>query len=509
MKGKEYPYLETERFDSFHELLMSCYKEKSESAAVRFFQGTELVEISYGRFIEEISSIYLFYRRLGIRGQHIGIVLENRYEYLTLYLATVFDNVIIPLDKELDDESMALYFNQFDTEFVFYSDRTKEKVLRAAEKQPVSLYNVDEVYRKMTESHSGQSTVDFFEETGNTDKDRFAILALTSGTDGKAKGVMLSQYNVLQSIQGGLQNDRMGDPTYSILPMNYTYGMNSVILATFYNKTTVCLNLDPKYFLRELKAFNPCFMGAVPSVIEMLYDTVLRKYGIANGSNPLCSNSIRIVNGGAPLSDSYIEGFAQWGIKILNGYGLTEMAPLVAVNREFNIVPGSSGTVIRQVDVKIAPDGEILVKGPNLMLGYYKDEEATKQCMENGYLKTGDIGRLMGRQLFISGRKKNLLVLENGQKIVPEVIEGKINQLQYVKESLVLVRKVRGKNLIITALICPSDLCPPEEFEVRISEDIRKINTLLPSCMRVECYERVEEGFRKNAAGKIRRNEYF
>lgn len=556
MKSRDYPYLNTAIYDNFYELLKARYEESREVTAISFFRQKELCEISYGRLIQEISSVFMQLQKMGICNQHIGLFLENRYEYLVIYLACIFGNVAVPLDKEMDVETLAQCMQQFDVKVVFCSDKTKEKVDEAAgllqAQQEVQIQqhswtcvllpiNVDEQYKTLIaacgaleQEKQDKQVPAFFAQIADTDKDRFAVLASTSGTDGKLKGVMLSQYNIITNIRGTLENNVLGNPTFAFLPMNHTYGMNPCILATFYNGTTVCLSSGMKYFSRDLKAFNPDFFGAVPMVIESIYENILKeakrqkkdkKLQVAIRlsqflrffhidirhrlfGNLLCSNLTKIVNGGAPLNPYYVKKFDEIGIKILNGYGLTECSPTVAVSREFNNVLGSAGTIMKHIDVKIAKDGEILVSGPNVMLGYYKDEEATRACMQDGYLRTGDIGYTLGRVLFVTGRKKNLIVLENGKKAAPEMIEEKLNVLPYVSDSLVVARKVNHRNMVITALIRFAPEWEENEAEALLKEDIRKVNQCLPSYMSMEDYEIMKEDFVKTGTMKIKRNLY-
>lgn len=546
MKSKDYPYLDTVIYDNFHELLKARYVESADTIAIKYFGQKEIEEITYKRFVEEISAVFSFYSSLdtpirnstlegGSGKRHIAIYSENRYEYLVVYLAGIFQDIMVPLDKEMDSETLFQSVKQFDIDLVICTDKTKDKV-EAAGLSKDQMINLDVTYEQMIACGNCEKCVErFFENTEDTDKDTFAVLALTSGTDGRMKGVKLTQYNIITNIRGTLENNILGNPTFAFLPMNHTYGMNPCILATFYNGTTVCLNLNMKYFMRDLKAFNPDFFGAVPMVIETIYDTILReakkhdqdrKLKVAiRASNILrlfhidirrrlfgdllCSNLTKIVNGGAPLSAYYVKKFDEIGIKILNGYGLTECAPTVAVSREWNNVPGSAGTIMKHIDVKIAEDGEILVSGPNVMLGYYKDEEATRECMtEDGYIKTGDIGYTIGRVIFVTGRKKNLIVLENGKKVAPEVIEEKLNVLPYIKDSLIVSRKANNKNIIVTALVRFIDDDNQSEYEKLLKVDIKDINSRIPSYMAVGDYEIMEEDFAKTGTMKIKRKLY-
>lgn len=574
----DYPYLDTVIYDNFYEMLKGRYESCGNKPAIRYQVKGEIISISYGEMTERVAGAYAYLRKLGERGLHIGIVSENRYEYIILYLAAVMHDVIIPLDKEMDTETLAGCIDRFDVDVLFYTNKTKGKV--ELPDSSCQLRNLDEVFGKICAELQGEAPYlgetpelrieaeihdqriqDFFRKVADTDNDRFAVLASTSGTDGEMKGVMLSQYNVITNIRGTLENNVLKNPTLAFLPMNHTYGFNPCILATLYNGTTVCLNLNMKHLMRDIKTFDPYFFGAVPMVIEGMYENILREVKRQNKEKAF-TRMIRIsqfflrwridlrhlffgkiinpnlrlvVNGGAPLNRDYVRKFGELGITILNGYGLTECSPTIAVSRVRNNVPGSSGTIMKHIDVKIAEDGEILVKGPNVMLGYYKNEEATAACMRDGYYATGDIGYTEGKVIYVTGRKKNLIILENGKNVPPEYLEDMINGLPYVKESLIVPKRAGGRNRILLAKIVPVEDVTDDikdemnqtedkdteqtgaqgqdkvfaQLEERLKQDIREINESLPSYMRIEDYEIMREEFEKNSSKKIKRNLYM
>ncbi|MCR4691123.1 MAG: AMP-binding protein [Lachnospiraceae bacterium] len=532
----DYPYLDTVIYDNFYEMLKGRYETKAETTAIRFREKEQIRDISYAEMIKETALIGLFYKEKGMEGKHIGIFSENRYEYITIYLATVMKNVIVPLDKEMTAQNLSQCVRDFDIDCLFVTDETKQKIQGDGFAKPDDLmvYNIDdESFRRLTRGGSadGEKCIqDFFEYVKDTDKDRFAVLASTSGTDGKMKGVMLSQYNVITNIRGTLENNVLKNPTFAFLPMNHTYGFNPCMLATLYNGTTLCLNLKMKYLLRDLRIFDPFFFGAVPMVIEGMYDGIIREVKRQNKEKTfnrairicsffrkfkidlrhvffgklLCKNLRLVVNGGAPLNAEYVKKFDEIGITILNGYGLTECSPTIAVSRTGNNVVGSAGTIMKNIEVKIAEDGEILVKGPCVMLGYYKNEEATKAVMRDGYLATGDIGRTEGKVIFVTGRKKNLIILENGKNVPPELLESRINSIPYVKESIVTARKVNGRSNILYAIIV---LHEPEK-ESALQDDIAAVNKDLPSYMQIIDFEVSKCELQKNSSKKIIRSAY-
>ena len=532
----DYPYLDTVIYDNFYELLKGRYETKAKTTAIRFMDKEQITDISYEEMIKETSLIGLYFKKQGIEGKHIGIFSENRYEYITIYMATVMKNVIVPLDKEMTSKNLSDCVKNFDVDYLFVTDETKQKTENDEFSKPENLkiLNIDdEDFKKVFKDESADKEKcieEFFEYVKDTDKDRFAVLASTSGTDGAMKGVMLSQYNVITNIRGTLENNVLKNPTFAFLPMNHTYGFNPCILATIYNGTTLCLNLKTKYLLRDLRTFNPFFFGAVPMVIEGMYDSIIREVKKQNKEKTfnraikickffrkfgidlrhlffgklICKNLRLVVNGGAALNADYVKKYDEIGITILNGYGLTECSPTIAVSRTGNNVVGSAGTIMKNIDVKIAEDGEILVKGPCVMLGYYKNEEATKAIMRDGYLATGDIGHTDGKVIFVTGRKKNLIILENGKNVPPELLESKINSIPYVKESIVVSRKVNDRSNILYAIIVLHD----EEKEEFLKDDIASINKDLPSYMQITDFEVSKEELQKNSSKKIIRSVY-
>ena len=521
---KNINYYNTVKYDNFNKMIEAMNVSYSETIAIKYFEKNKIKEMSYSEVVEKISSIYNYLKINKIDNKNIGIMSENRYEYITIYLASVFNNVICPIDKELTDETLKKLIDKYDIEVLFYTNKMKDK-LSLINKREKRLINIDEEYSKITNK---KYDVDkFLKDTKNIDKNKFSVLAFTSGTTDEMKGVMLSQYNILSNLRAAVENNNLKNPTLSVLPMNHTYGFNPGVLNTLYNGTTLCLNLDLKHIVRDLKVFDPYFIAVVPMMVEGIYKNIIatakrtKKYNLLKVmikiSNLLLKIKIDLrkvffgnilnkrltlmVSGGASLNPIYIEKFEELGIKILNGYGLTECSPLVAVNREINNIPGSVGTIIKDDKVKIEKDGEILVKGPNIMLGYYKDENATKKAIVDGYFKTGDFGYKKDNILYITGRKKNLIILENGKNFSPELIEEKLLKLDYIKECLVTTKRKNKISIIIAKIYM-------EESSPKLDEDIKKINETLPNYMQIDEYEIMETEFEKNSSKKIIRSKY-
>lgn len=516
---KNIPYYTPEVYNNFYEMLTGLYIKYPKRTAVQFVKNNHLIKFSYSELIEEISCIYGYYCNNQIAGQNIGIISENRYEYITIYLASVFANVIAPIDKENNSELLELTVNKFDISILFYTNKTAKLVNSI--NTNARLINIDDFYSEIIKEK--YSVEEFYWNTRKTKSNRFCTLAFTSGTTGDIKGVMLSQHNILSNLKGALENNRLHRRTLLVLPMNHTYAFNPGVLTALYNAATISLNMDLKYFSRDMKYYNPGYIGAVPMIVEGIYNTIIRE-AKRTGKEKLLNRMIKIskffskfgidlrhiffgklinkglrviVSGGATLNPYYVEKFDELGIKVLNGYGLTECAPLISVNREVNNVNGSVGTIIKDDEIRISAEGEILVKGPNVMLGYYKDKEATNECIEDGFFKTGDLGYVENNILYITGRKKNLIILGNGKNFSPEPVENKLLELEYIKECIVTTRNER-----VIALIYP------EGNIDTINEDIKAINASLPSYMSIEDYEIVTEEFKKNSNKKIMRNNY-
>ena len=522
-----YPYLETVVYHNFYEMLKGVYDKTPDEIALRFREKEEIIDISYTRLVEEVGSVYGFLKNKKMQGRIIGIVSENRYEYIPLYLGTSFENVIAPIDKESVPEDFGKQIRDFDVEMIFYTEKTRHLVEQFEYDDKIVCINIDDDYKEITTKKPVIS--DFFEQVKDVDSDKLSVLAFTSGTTGALKGAMLSQRNVTATLRGALQNNVLKSPSLAVLPMNHTYGFNPGILCTLYNGGTLCLTMNIKHFQRDLKEYNPYFVSLVPMVVEGMYNKIwaeakrmgkdkllrrmiklsnfllkfkidIRKKAFGNLLNPEL-NFISFC--GAHLNPAYVDRYRELGIYLLNGYGLTECAPLVCINREFDMDVNSVGTVTKEVDAKIAEDGEILIKGPNVMLGYYKNPEATKETMTDGYFKTGDYGYLVERRLYVTGRKKNLIILDNGKNVSPEVLEAKLNALDWVKECLVIVGKVQNRR-VLKALIY-SEESPSEE---RIRKDIEAINGSVPEYMQILDYKMMDTEFEKNSTKKILRNRY-
>lgn len=520
-------------YENFYELLKGLYDNYSERTAFRFRKNGKETSVTYDSLIRQVCDLYYFYQKNDIQNCNIGILSENRYEYVTIYLSGVFQNVVAPVDRELSADELAYLIEKFDIKVIFYTDKTKEKLDCLSDKgigrDTLRRINIDESYQTIRQDHYDPDL--FFRDTEHTDSDKFSVLSFTSGTTGAIKGAMLSQRNIVSNLRAPLLYMHLESPMLQLLPMNHMYGLHPDLLSPLYNGDTVCLNMALKDIAKDFKYYDPYYIGVVPMMLEGIYKNIIREarsrnqekrfYRLIKISNWLRKRRIDIrrilfqnlinkrlriiVCGGAPLDPVYVDKFDEIGLTVLNGYGMTECSPLISVNRDRNNIRGSAGAVIHGTDVRIAGDGEILVKGQNVMSGYYHDKEETDRSFTNGYYKTGDLGYLEDGILYVTGRKKNLIILKNGKNFSPEAIEQKLLRLPYIKECLVTA-ETRGSIDAVTAKILLTDGVDKEDAAGRLKEDLDAINQSLPAYMRIDDYDLVSEAFEKTSTNKIKRD---
>ncbi|CAK7065839.1 MAG: 2-succinylbenzoate--CoA ligase [Desulfovibrio sp.] len=382
-------------------------------------------------------------------------------------------------------------------------------------------------------------------EQREIDENAMSALLYTSGTTGKSKGVMLTQKNILSASEGGLSLLDLGQVCMSVLPVHHSFESTHGITMMIQNGTTICVNDSLRHFMQNLQLFKPDTLCLVPLFVEMMHRKIwqnaerdgqadalrglLRKSNeelrrgednrgkyFKNIHDAFGGNLKLIICGGAPLSARLMREFREFGILLLNGYGITECAPLVSVNKNRYYCDGAVGIPIACCDVKVENadedgDGEIWVKGPNVMLGYYKNEEGTKEVMKDGWFNTGDIGRINGGGfLHITGRKKNLIVLSNGKNIYPEEIEEYLMRIPYIKEVVVYAPLTDGLN---ETELCAEIFVAEEysagrsarEIEENLEKDISAVNKTLPTYKHIGRFHVRGREFEKTTKKSIKR----
>lgn len=527
------------------------FKENGETQRVTFHEFWEMVR-AFG------SGLYQY----GLNGKNIAVVGDTHPSWTAAFIATVSTGgVIVPLDKELDSDQMVEFMKIAECNVLVYTASMNSKIEAIREELsfldyliPVSTENSDEkILPFQTVTASGQEAM----ESGSTafadyemNMDALSVILFTSGTSGTSKGVMLSQGNLVAAINAScntMQHDR-DDSLVSVLPIHHTYELTCGQFAASNLGITSYICDGLRYATRNFKDFKPTMLILVPLFLETVHKRIweeLKRKGMTKkvrAAMALSDSMLKmgidmrpkmfsqitaafggnlksIVCGGAPIDPKIIRDFYSFGITVLQGYGITECAPLVAVNRAGRVKFNTVGQPVPNCEVKIDPlpesangEGEILVKGDNVMLGYYKNEEANRAAFtDDGWFHTGDVGT-MDKQgyITITGRLKNIIIASNGKNIYPEELEEKLNRISAVRECVVVGREEASGEVVITAVIVPNyEVLGEGTTDTAVSfilkEAIAQINRSLPSYKHINRFEVRHEDFEKTLTKKIKR----
>lgn len=480
---------------------------------------------------------------LGLLSGRVALLGETSVKWIAAYFAQVCGGgVIIPVDRDLPDTEIANILNDSGAQAVIFSaDYTDTVAAIAPQLQSVRYFipmdgepDIPGAYPYGRLVEAGEETAGrYFERT--TDPHEVAAILYTSGTTGTAKGVMLSQENITASASNALKLIDIGKTCLSVLPIHHTYEFTHGVIMMFINGTTICISDSLRYFTANLQLFQPDTLLLVPLFVKMLYSyiwTQAEKDGRKEEAERLLAAGDRegvyalvrgcvggklrvIVSGGAPLAAWYPKAFDEMGFDFLEGYGITECAPLVSVNPNRCKAYTSVGLPVPCSSVRIEEvqdgEGEICVKGPNVMIGYYKNPEATCEAIVDGWFHTGDLGRMDdGGYLHITGRKKDLIVLQNGKNVHPEEIEEYLGALPLVTEAVVWApMDERGAQKALEAEIYVGDAAPADmpEAEIRAQLDaqIREMNHTIPGYKQVVRFRIRKEPFEKTTKKSIKR----
>ena len=511
----------------------------------------------------------------GITGRHIAVYGETSIEWITVYLAiTTGIDVCVPIDRELPVETVVTQINFSDAEVIFTSGKSLKKLRKALSECPkVSLIvimreNGELAPEKITEDNPLPENIWGVEvaymkdmiarglelERKNgwkevlpvIDPDATCLIIFTSGTTGANKGVMLSNRNIMGTLRGCARLLHFPGTSISVLPVNHSYELHAHLMSCIYCGTTVVINDDLKHLLKNLELYGPEMSCMVPMMLDLIarkirneivrngqqkrferavkVSNILRKFRIdlrkrffKELREPLGGNLDMIICGGAPLSQDTVDFFDNIGVRVYNGYGITECAPVVAVNPVKRPRKLSVGHVLPTTDVRVAdPDedgnGEIQFRGDMVMQGYYKDEESTKAVFtEDGWFRTGDVGYIdKDGYLYLCGRLKNLIILPNGKNVFPEEVEEALHErMDYIKECVVFADKDNTGIYAIFYLdrdfVRERGLDTLEQQKEFMRADIRKFNSEMPGFKRLTDYEMTDREFEKSTTKKIQR----
>ena len=569
--NKNYPIYKTTFIDDMRSLVEEAAQNFSDSTAISYkekYWDKEVRKVSFTQWRDDVRNLGTAPIANGLREENIAIVGENSYGWCCSFFSVMaIGSVTVPVDKELPVEDIDGIITTTGCKAVIFGKsaeaKVKEILRNGGFKSVEILISVAAESSVVTADLAGKklNTLAQLQERGEQlykdgdnsyydykiDTNRLASIVFTSGTTGKGKGVMLSQANIGLDMTLGMYNFDITRKTLHVLPPHHTFGSTVNYVGHLSQGCEVYISSGLKHVSEEIKEQQPTHLILVPAFLEamnkkiwatarktgkegllkmmMKVSDLLRKVGI-DVRRKLFSSVLSafggklelVICGGAKLDEDIIRTFDSLGITILNGYGITECAPLISANRNKYRKPGSVGTPILACRVKIDnPDengeGEICVKGPNVMLGYYNNPEATAEVFDkDGFFHTGDYGKLDEEGwIYITGRKKNLIILSNGKNVYPEEIEADLQKIEGVSEVVVYAgeSRVQKDKITIVAEIYPdvelladkgvSDLQAYFEGQVRI------LNAKMPSYKAVKHVKLRNVEFQKNTSRKITR----
>ena len=558
------------KYETIKDIVLNKFLEHNDKIAImdKKIDCEEFESYTYIRLREDILSLGTALNNiLNVEDEKIAIIGENSYRWITTYLASISGvGVVVPLDKELPANEILNLLKRSNAKTIVYSNKKKEVIneIRSKLKENINFINMD-IYKHNDKEYSLNELINDGKKlikdgvdnyiNKKIDKDKFAVLLFTSGTTAASKGVMLSNYNIVSNavIINETYPEITSTRAISFLPMHHTYELTLTYLSGLYGGATIGISRGLKYLLKDFEIIKPITFCMVPLLLENLRKKIEKNIRLQNKENTVkvikgITNTLDkfkidvkrnvfksvhsvfggnlkyLIVGGAPADKETIEVMEGFGFTVIQGYGLTETSPLICANPKNSRKSGTVGIAIKDVDVRIdlkadeeENSGEILVKGPNVMLGYYEDEEETKKVLKKHWFYTGDIGYFDNKgNLVISGRCKNVIVTSNGKNIYPEEIESLINRTPLILESLVY-GDGDNRDLTIKAKIIldedyikgkyGKDIPTNEELYKIIWEHVKKVNQKLVHYKAVKDIEISNEGFEKTTTMKIKRNK--
>lgn len=482
------------------------------STAYRYKENKGVVDKNFLEVKTDSMAISRMVEDLGLQGKHIALLGPTSYPWIVSFFGiTSSASVAVPLDVQLPSEELCELLDRADVEMLIFDNLRTDVYEAAMKKCPRLRYFVSMQQEENEEKLlSWKTMVKAYEGDyeSKAEEKQLCTILFTSGTTGKSKGVMLTHENLTQNAMSiGLKLEP-GTVSMTVLPINHVYCLTMDIIKGLELGVCCCINDSIMRVAKNMKLFQPEIMLLVPLVIESIYaklrgaGELLPKKLIARQA--FGGNLRLICSGGAYLNPDYVEKFKEYGITILQGYGMTECAPVISTNLLEDNRKGSVGKLIANCEGKIVEE-EIWVKGSSVMMGYYKMPEETAQTLEDGWLKTGDLGYIdEDKYVYITGRKKNLIILANGENVSPEEIENEIGKSDLVKE--IVVREAEGK--------IQAEIFPDYEYvkKKRIKDIPKTLQSLIDEYNKnAPVYKRVldiklrEVEFEKNTSRKIKR----
>ena len=554
------------RYDNIRDIMKNAFKEYPEHIAfkVKNKNGKEVTykEIKYSDFEKDINEFGSGLVKLGYKNKKIAVIGKNSYEWALTYFSVVDGaGIIVPLDKGLPEAEIELSLKRSGAELIVFDKEYEEMISGIVDKsttnlkEAICMYQSENAKFKTIEDVKKIGKIEL--ENGNREyidaeinNKEVAAIIFTSGTTSLAKAVMLSHYNIASNIYDMqlveyIAND---DINMAFLPFHHTFGSTGLLLFLSRGATNVfCDGL--RHIQENLVEYKVSCFVCVPLLIEAMYKKIMHQiekegkmktfqFGIKLSKfllkfkidirkklfkeilDNLGGNLRFIVSGASAIDKNVAEGFNNLGILTVQGYGLTETSPVLVAETAKAIRYGSIGLPLPEVEIKIDnPNeegiGEIIAKGPNVMLGYYEDEENTNKVLKDGWFYTGDLGYVdKDGFIFITGRKKNVIVLKNGKNIYPEELELLINNLPYVAESMVFGLP-KDDDLVVSVKIVYNEIytkqkygnISEEELKEIIWKDVKEINSKLTNYKHIKHLIITNEPMIKTTTAKVKRHE--
>lgn len=545
--------------------LLSCIYSHGDKVVYKYFEQSDLKEITYREFYKMVHQVAGAFSKKGLVGKRVAVIGDTSPQWIATYIgALASGTIIIPMDKELALPEIEKFLSMVEADAVVYSKSFNEKFVTTIESHPtLKLFipiNADgiEPSEKLLPFVDllsvGQQALD----SGYTvekveDSEKMCEMLFTSGTTGTSKCVMLCQKNIFAAVNSAVETVCFSkdDVLVSVLPVHHTYELMCLLAELAFGMTT-CINDSLRHVMKNFQRFKPTGLVLVPMFLNTMYKRIwseaertgkaktlrkalkisrgLRKVGIdlrrklfKSVLNAFGGNLDHIICGGAKLNPDLIVAFEDFGISVFEGFGITECSPLVSVTPYYARKLGAIGPNVPCCQVRIDPNGEetpegypmgeVQVKGDNVMLGYYNNPEANADVFtDDGWFRTGDVGYLdKDGYIYITGRIKFVIVLENGKNVFPEEIEEYLDTIETISECCVIGRKSEDSDeIVLTAVVYPDyNKFPKDTAEEAIKEEIKKAinatNKRLPTYKQIKSVEIRNTEFEKTTTKKIKR----
>ena len=545
------PLYNVKKISTIRDIIENSNAEFADCTAFLTKVAGQYMPITFKQYYEDVMALGTAFLNMGLKGKRIAVIGESRYEWVLTYMTVVCGvGVIVPLDREMPTDELSPLIELAELEAIVYSPKNAE----IAESSEIKYkFNMETDIPALIKE--GRELIDKGDSSFiNTkpDPDIMSILLFTSGTTTSSKAVMLSQKNIVSNVMAMCQMVYVdkNDTLLSVLPLHHTYECTCGFLAPLYRGTTIAFCEGLRHISKNLQECHATLMLCVPLLAENMYKRIWQQAKKSGKENDLkkgikISNFLlklhidvrsklfsdiheslggkltTVISGAAAIDPEIAKGLRDLGINLIQGYGLTECSPICTVNRFSQYKDDAAGLPMPGVTVNIdnpADDGigEIVVKGDNVMLGYYKNEAATKAVLNNGVFKTGDLGFIDNDGfLHITGRQKNVIVTKNGKNIFPEELETYLSRSPFVQECMVYGVDTDDGDLTIAVQVLP-DMTEiekergrqPELSEIQsiIEEEVEKVNHNMQHFKRISHVILRHDEFAKTTTKKIKRH---